>query len=88
VRAPAVEPLTVLYPNPAAGRVTLHLELDREMVVRSEIRQLATGRLVWARNLGRLGPASFTVDLVPDDVLPSGAYIVRLFLGDEVVTGN
>ena len=54
------------------------------MVVRCEIRQLPTGRLVWTRSFGRLGAAPFTVDLVPEDLLPSGAYVVRLFLDEEV----
>ena len=84
--APGVVPQARVFPNPAvAGAATLAVTPLVEGTVRYEVRQLATGRVVHRRNLGRLGPAPYSVPLVPEGLLPSGVYLVRVVFPDRTV---
>src|SRR5204862_8274208 len=52
-------------PNPSHEGVTLRLGPDHDTEVRVEVRQLATGRMVYAKSLGRLDAGAYALPLLP-----------------------
>jgi hypothetical protein len=69
-----------MAPNPAIDIVGLNLSLAHDTNVRVELRNLATGRLVLAREFGRLEAGVYPLELSEGGEIPSGIYAVRLFL--------
>jgi len=67
-------------PNPSHEGVTLRLGLDHDTDVRVEVRQLATGRLVYSKSLGRLDAGAYALPLMPQGALASGMYLVRTYV--------
>jgi hypothetical protein len=72
--------LVLVTPNPSSGVVGFALSLAHETTVRVEIRGLATGRLAFRREFGRLPAGDYALDLVPAGTLRPGVYAVRFFL--------
>jgi hypothetical protein len=81
----AVFALKGALPNPASGPLTVSFSLANSLPARLELVDLS-GRRVFERQVGELGPGTHVVRL--DTNLPAGIYAMRLTQGSRVLTSK